>query len=139
MKEKKIEQILKDYKLSQTKIRKKILACFLKTNKALSILDFKKEDFFSDFDESSFYRTLDKFKEKRIIQSIPGENNHQLYKLLYGQDHHQHFITCKKCSHKSFLDICSLDSIFNDMAKKKGFHNITHKIELAGLCVSCQY
>lgn len=137
LKKEKAEDILKHYKLSQTKIRKNILSCFLKSDGPLSILDFKKENFFSCFNESSFYRTLDVFKTKGIVQVIPGEKNYQLYKLIYKRHNHHHLITCQNCSSQSHLDICSLDTIFNDLAEKKGFQHLGHKIELSGLCNDC--
>ena len=57
MHEEVLSKILKKSNLSQTKIRKKILTCFLKNKRPLSILDFKKEDFFLSLMSLAFIET----------------------------------------------------------------------------------
>lgn len=131
-------QRLKDKGLRCTEARLSIFVEFLKLNKPLSILHFKAEKSFSDFDESSLYRNFKKLEEAGLITSVPGAGDFQFYEVQHtGHHHHHHHITCTQCKEITCLDDCSVEDQLKKMAKTAGFSLKGHKIELYGLCKDC--
>lgn len=131
-------QRLKEKGLRCTEARLSIFVEFLKLGKPLSIMHFKQEKGFSDFDESSLYRNFKKLEEAGLISSIPGAGDFQFYEIQHtGHHHHHHHITCTQCKEITCLDDCSVESHLNKMAASVGFSLKGHKIELYGLCEKC--
>lgn len=129
---------LKESGLRCTEARLSIYLEFLKKNKPLSILHFKKQKKFSSFDESSLYRNFKKLEETGLIQSVPGSADFQFYEVQQSEhQHHHHHITCTKCKVTTCLDDCSVEKQLKKMALGAGFDLKGHKLELYGLCTKC--
>ncbi|OIQ20668.1 MAG: hypothetical protein BM556_01650 [Bacteriovorax sp. MedPE-SWde] len=135
---KKSEAILREKRLSVTKSRVDLLELFIKKNKPLSIIDFKKTKLFQEMNESSFYRNVSKFEEADIIRSVPTANEYHSYELVSDDIDHHHHIVCTSCKSVKCLTECGLDKSFINMAKKVGYSLGGHSLELYGLCPKCK-
>ena len=52
-------------------------------------------------------------------------------------EHHHHHIICRTCRSVETLDFCVADGL-ERMARKLGYANVTHTLEVFGICVECQ-
>lgn len=121
-----LEKILKDNNLKITPSRILVL-------KLISTLDINANNKLilkeSKLDKSTFYRILDLFLEKNIIEKNLNYNG-EIYYSIHSA--HIHYIKCVKCNKKEQIDICPIDNI-----KTAGYTILNHKIEIDGICKQC--
>lgn len=124
-----IEQIFKNNNLKLTNQRKQIYNTILKNNSTIKdIIDNNK-----DIDISTIYRIIKVLLEHNIIIKDINYDNEIYYKV---NETHNHYINCIKCHKKIELDECPITEVENTL-KNNGFHIINHKIEINGICNSC--
>jgi Fe2+ or Zn2+ uptake regulation protein len=52
-------------------------------------------------------------------------------------EHHHHHIVCRSCHRVETLDFCVADGL-ERMARQLGYANVTHTLEIFGICAECQ-
>ena len=52
-------------------------------------------------------------------------------------DHHHHHIICRACRSVEVIDLCVADAL-ERMARQMGYANVTHTLEIFGVCPKCQ-
>ena len=52
-------------------------------------------------------------------------------------EHHHHHLICRKCQKVETLDLCVVDAL-ERLAKQRGYTEVTHQLELFGVCPDCQ-
>ena len=82
------------------------------------------------------YRNLAVFAEQGMVQSIQLEGGKQLFELQRSASDHHHHIVCRRCHEVERLDLC-FGSELEKYARSKGFSELTHTIEVFGLCPTC--
>jgi Fur family transcriptional regulator, ferric uptake regulator len=130
--------ILKQYGLSVTDSRKKILELFLDADGALAHADIEKNAS-KNFDRVTVYRTLQTFVEKGIIHQIPTTDNSVLYALCkhncqqgHHHDDHVHFI-CSNCD----KTICLDDVTVPEVKLPINFTKQQAAMVVTGVCEEC--
>lgn len=122
-----IEELLKNKNLKQTKQRIEILKLIEK----LDINATKKNILENtNIDKSTVYRTLETLIENNIIEKSINHKNELYYEI---KQEHKHYIKCIKCHKKEEIHICPVKTV-----EKKGFKIVSHKIEIDGICNTCQ-
>ena len=101
----------------------------------MSAAELRKEAGLPESDLVTVYRTLEAFEGIGIVQRIPLEESGHLFELTEPGDHHHHFV-CRECHHTERLDLC-LARDLEKRARKIGFTEITHLMEVYGLCTNC--
>jgi Fur family transcriptional regulator, ferric uptake regulator len=131
--------LLKQYGLSVTDSRKKILELFLESNGALAHADIEKNAA-KNFDRVTIYRTLQTFVEKGIVHQIPTTDNSILYALCkdncqqgHHHDDHVHFI----CSHCE-KTICLDDVTVPEVKLPQNFTKKQAAMVVTGICEECK-
>lgn len=81
------------------------------------------------------YRTLEAFESVGIVQTIPLENGSQLYELTEPGEHYHHLI-CRECHNAERIDLCVGRAVI-ETATTKGFSDISHIMEVYGVCADC--
>ena len=85
----------------------------------------------------TIYRCLEQFEKTGIVELGVRENGTRVYCLGHGHEGgHHHHLTCRKCGHAERVDIC-MGNELEELARGHGFTNITHVMEVFGLCPSC--
>ncbi len=81
-------------------------------------------------------RNLKLLCDAEIIQEIKIGNQKTRYELVSEDSHHDHLI-CIKCG--KFIEVYSkkIEALQFEMAEKKGFKVIRHKLEIYGICREC--
>jgi Fur family ferric uptake transcriptional regulator len=134
-----VNDILKQNRLSITGSRQKILGLFLSKNGALSHADIEKKTGES-FDRVTVYRTLQTFVESGIIHLIPTTDNSIKYALCkndcapgHHHDNHVHFI-CDECRKTICLDDVNIPVV----RLPKGFIPQHAEMVVTGVCGECR-
>ena len=85
----------------------------------------------------TIYRCLEQFEKTCIVELGVRENGTRVYCLGHGHEGgHHHHLTCRKCGHAERVDIC-MGNELEELARGHGFTNVTHVMEVFGLCPSC--
>src|SRR6476660_7806366 len=133
-----VENILKQNKLSITGSRKKILNLFLAHSRALAHNDIERQTG-ETFDRVTVYRTLQTFVQKGIIHTIPTADNSVRYALCkddcsegHHHDNHVHFI-CLQCG----TTLCLEDVVDPEIKIRKGFSINEIEVVVKGICLDC--
>ncbi len=134
----KIEEILQQHNLRNTKLRKAVLTLFMHADQGLSHLDISRR-LDVPFDRVTLFRTLHAFEESGILHKIIDLNGTAKYAYnLQGdlKEHsHAHFM-CLSCE-----GVFCLDHIFplNELKVPKGFSKQSIDVQIKGLCVQCRH
>jgi Fur family ferric uptake transcriptional regulator len=136
MREKKILELLKDYKLSITTPRKLILDLLLRKHGPFSADDILNLLPKNTCDLATIYRSLNQFVEVGLVTT--SHFNKDLVHYEYNdQHHHHHHIICRICKKIESIEECILGK-FEKVLGKKGYIEIGHKLEFFGICQNCQ-
>lgn len=122
--------------LRMTRKRERLLGALLATDRPVSASVLRDKTGLPESDLVTVYRTLEAFEKIGILQRIPLEESGCLFELTEPDDHHHHFV-CRECHRTERLDLC-LAKELEDRAKELGFIEVTHLIEVYGLCKDCQ-
>lgn len=81
------------------------------------------------------YRSLVAMDDAGIVQRHPLERGRSLYALV-TPGHHHHHVICRRCGRIERLPGCD-SSRLEAAAKAKGFGELTHVMEVYGICPAC--
>lgn len=84
---------------------------------------------------ATVYRALADLAAMGEADSLQSKEGEVLYRAC-TTDHHHHLI-CKSCGKTVEIEAEDVEAWANKMAKHYGFKDVTHTIELFGLCSSC--
>lgn len=87
-----------------------------------------------DYNQASLYRAINRFLLNGIIKVIFIHEKDGAYYQL--STYHRHYIVCRECGAQEKLSQCSIGPMIND-AKKLGFVNLEHRLEINGECLKC--
>jgi Fur family ferric uptake transcriptional regulator len=133
-------QILNQYSLRNTEIRREILSLFMNTDYALSH-QFIEKQLVAQFDRVTLYRTLKTFEEKGLIHRIANDRDVIEYALCkedcHEHDHkhsdnHAHF-RCENCLKTICLDKVGIP----DLHIPFGFKARDFQLIVSGICNNC--
>lgn len=134
-----VQEILRQNRLSVTESRQKILSLFLTNSAAIahSDIEYKAGE---KFDRVTVYRTLQTFVEKGIIHTIPSSDNSVKYALCkhdcfegHHHDNHFHFV-CATCGKTECLE----DFIIPSVKLPRGYVAKNIEIVINGSCNHCK-
>jgi Fur family ferric uptake transcriptional regulator len=87
-------------------------------------------------DPVTVYRCLGTLEETGLVRRCDFGDGIYRYEFNTGEHHHHHII-CRGCSSVKTLDVCFADGL-ERMVRQMGYANVTHTLEIFGLCVDCQ-
>jgi len=88
------------------------------------------------FDLVTVYRTMEVFVDKGIVDRILLEDGKSLFALADAHEHSHHII-CRECHKTERIEFC-MGGELERYASSRGFSNLSHTIEVFGVCVSCK-
>ena len=88
------------------------------------------------YDLVTVYRNLEAFEKAGIVARMPTESGKSLFELNV-EEHHCHHIICRKCHRAEKLEICEMEKL-EFLASKLGYSDVTHVLELYGVCEDCR-
>lgn len=86
---------------------------------------------------ATVYRNLQALAEIGALDVLRQESTDvQLFRYCDDTGHHHHLL-CRNCGHTVELATPELENLTLSVAKKHGFTNVSHDIEIYGLCKKC--
>jgi Fur family transcriptional regulator, ferric uptake regulator len=82
------------------------------------------------------YRCLAAMEEINLVRRCDFGDGVYRYEFNTGEHHHHH-IVCRLCQSVQTLDLCVADGL-ERMARQLGYANVTHTLEIFGVCGKCQ-
>lgn len=132
---------MRAHKVKVTRQREKIIDCLLNSHQPQTaeeiMAKLQKSKDPVQCDLVTIYRTLHQFEKIKLVQkSFFSENSAQYCLNDLDDDHHHHHFLCKKCHKITEVDSCLLESQLKAL-EKKGFREISHRLEFFGICPQC--
>ncbi len=118
-----------------TKKRAKILCAMETFDHPATAEEIRERAELPPSDLVTVYRNLEAFDAIHALQRIPLENGTQLFELTAPGEHYHHLI-CRSCHKAERLDLCVGHDV-EHKAKAKGFTEVTHLLEVYGVCDEC--
>ncbi len=135
--------VLADYMarkgLKSTRQRSLIVDMFLGSSGHLSVEDLwaKVRERDQKVSVATVYRTMKLLHECGLAHARNFGDGQTRYEVAAGKDHHDHLI-CTRCGEIVEFENDRIEAMQDAVARKHGFKVTSHKMELYGLCRSCQ-
>lgn len=131
-----LERILKQHGMSNTPIRRQVLALFMNSNKALQHSDIEQR--LPQIDRITLYRTLQTFVKKRLVHVIPTDRKSIQYAYgrvapKAGRERHIHF-SCEICGDTQCMDL-PLQLDISEISRRYAVKSV--EVILRGVCGVC--
>ena len=75
--------------------------------------------------------------EKEDIDAIKSAEGETLYRHCGQNDGHHHHLICSECGLTITVEGPTIESWTEKVAKENGFSEISHKVDIFGLCKKC--
>lgn len=131
-----LQTALKSQGARLTSPRKLILEAALKSKKPFSAESLS-QALKNQADLATVYRNLTFFNEIGLVSRVDIGGEIAIYEVASKDEtHHHHYFVCRACGKTEALESCSMVQVENAL-KKKGFRNLSHRLEFTGLCAGC--
>jgi Fe2+ or Zn2+ uptake regulation protein len=82
------------------------------------------------------YRSLAAMEALNLVRRCDFGDGSYRYEINTGEHHHHH-IVCRSCHGVKTLDLCVAAGL-ERVARELGYGNVTHTLEIFGICPKCQ-
>lgn len=130
------QALIKSSGLKVTAERLSVLNVLEKATKPLSVKEIKAKLSKAHIDQTTIYRTMDMFVNKKIARLVNLQHDHNHYELNTKQ-HHHHLI-CESCGKVVDVSKCDTKAMEQQVKKLGNFATISsHALEFFGTCRKC--
>lgn len=85
---------------------------------------------------TTVYRTLQSLSEAAEIDMLRTAAGEAIYRRCSA--HHHHHLVCRRCGYTVEIEGPSVERWAAQVASANGFVEISHTVEITGLCSTCQ-
>ena len=89
-----------------------------------------------DIGRATIFRTLEVLSELGVIERIDLPNGDHAY--VGCEPAHHHHVVCSRCGRTAEIADAGLRTVVREVARRTGFRVDEHRLELFGLCPTCQ-
>jgi Fur family transcriptional regulator, ferric uptake regulator len=130
-----LAKTLKDNGYSLTKVRKAVFDALDKKEPQTMGALVKT---LPEIDKASIYRTIALFEKLSIIHRLQLGWKYKL-ELTDTYSYHHHHLTCRNCGTiVSLREDPMLEASLRSLAAEYGYKDVSHQLEITGLCKTCQ-
>lgn len=86
---------------------------------------------------TTVYRTLRALADSHAIDSLMSPDGETLYRRC-GRDSHHHHLVCRVCGLSVEIAAPAVERWAASTARRHGFSQVTHEVEIFGTCSTCQ-
>lgn len=134
-----LSRYMAEHGLKSTRQRSLIINTFFATGGHLSVEELwnkvRQQD--AKVSVATVYRTMKLLHECGLAHARNFGDGQTRYEAAAGRDHHDHLI-CTRCGTIVEFENDRIEAMQEAVARKHGFTVTSHKMELYGLCESCQ-
>lgn len=125
--------------LRLTRGRIAIIEELLETHKPLTLSELHTRVQAERCDFATVFRFIQILEKQNLVQRHAWKDRQPHYELqATGSHHHHHHLICKSCHRVEEIDACTVASLEHDLARQKGYAEVTHSLEFFGVCPDCQ-
>ena len=134
-----IERFIAERRLKSTRQRHLILETFFQLDGHFSVeqLWAKVRELDPRVSVATVYRTMKLLAESNLAHAQNFGDGQTRYEPAVGREHHDHLI-CTRCGTIIEFENDRIEQMQDAVARKHGFRVSSHKMELYGLCRTCQ-
>ncbi len=134
-----IERFIAERRLKSTRQRHLILETFFQLDGHFSVeqLWAKVRALDPRVSVATVYRTMKLLAESNLAHAQNFGDGQTRYEPAVGREHHDHLI-CTRCGTIIEFENDRIEQMQDAVARKHGFRVTSHKMELYGLCRTCQ-
>jgi Fur family ferric uptake transcriptional regulator len=85
---------------------------------------------------ATVYSQLRMLAQSGFVDTLRGEDGQTRY-WLPRRDAHHHYLVCRSCGRTLEFVADAIEKWADELGATVGFHDITHTLELFGLCEGC--
>lgn len=116
--------------------RREILALLTREHGPFTVDELHKRLPENVCDPVTVYRGVATLEEVDLVRRCDFGDGIYRYEFNTGEHHHHHVI-CRDCASVVTLDVCFADGL-ERMVRQMGYSNVTHTLEIFGVCAKCQ-
>jgi Fur family ferric uptake transcriptional regulator len=85
---------------------------------------------------TTVYRTLQTMADGGEVDVLRNAGGEAVYRRCASEDHHHHLV-CRRCGAAEEIDAPAVEEWTARVAQEHGFTEISHTVEIYGVCRSC--
>ena len=85
---------------------------------------------------TTVYRTLQALAAADLVDIVRTDTGESVYRLC--SRHHHHHLVCRQCGSTVEISGGEVETWAADIARTHGFSDVTHTIEIFGVCDRCR-
>lgn len=130
---------LRDHNLPVTQQREAVAAAIFFSGEHLSVGDIDRQlaEAGEQVGKATVYRTLELLLRAGVVQEHDFGEGFKRYEPLVAQSHHEHLI-CTGCGRVVEFSSDRLERMNQLIADEHGFRHHHHRLEIYGVCRTCQ-
>ena len=86
---------------------------------------------------TTVYRHLALLTEEGRLDALQTADGELVYRRCHSESHHHH-VVCRSCGRGSEVELPDLERWAETTAKDLGYTDVTHTVEIFGLCAECR-
>jgi Fur family ferric uptake transcriptional regulator len=86
---------------------------------------------------ATVYRNLQAMAERGEVDSLRREDGESVYRRCDSEGHHHHLV-CRSCGYSVEVDNAKVEGWAESIGKRHGFEELTHDVEIFGICSLCR-
>jgi Fur family ferric uptake transcriptional regulator len=134
-----LNEYMNKHGLRSTEQRRLVTEMFFASSDHLSIEDLLEQVRLEEpkIGYATVYRTLKLLKDCGLAFERHFGDGVSRYEVAWADEHHDHMI-CVECDKISEFEDEAIEHLQHEVAARLGFKLVRHKLELYGVCASCQ-
>jgi Fur family transcriptional regulator, ferric uptake regulator len=86
---------------------------------------------------TTVYRHLALLTDEGQLDALQTADGELVYRRCHSEDHHHH-VVCRNCGRGSEVELPDLERWAETTAKDLGYSDVTHTVEIFGICAECR-
>lgn len=86
---------------------------------------------------TTVYRTLQSLSAADLVDVVRTDTGESVYRRCSAPDHHHHLV-CRSCGSAVEVSGREVEAWAAEMAAAHGFSDVSHTVELFGICTACR-
>lgn len=87
---------------------------------------------------ATIYRRLERLSSEGKVDAIISPSGERLYRRCGQVEGHHHHLICRTCGATQEIDLDVVESVTEKIAKKYGYEDVSHDLEIFGICRNCR-
>ena len=86
---------------------------------------------------TTVYRSLQAMTDDGLVDVIVRDDGESVYRSC--SSHHHHHLVCRRCRTTVEVEAPVVETWAEEIGRRNGFREVTHTVEVFGLCPDCAY